>query len=78
MVLIAVVWICSAGAASIPVTTSSGAVCRVAVPNEIGPRGEGPNPNWLGNGRLFTLMRPTVVVPRRDVAPDGAMSVKFP
>ena len=81
-------------APSVPVTTpepspsprpvsvaSDGAACPVTRPNGAPPpEGEAPDGNWLGNGRLSTVLWPKgmVVVPPDGVEPDAGLGMKFP
>ncbi len=67
-------------AASTPVVTPSGAICHVALPNGISPRGEVASSRWLGNGRLFTQVYEDGIVRilPPDVRPDGSLEMKFP
>jgi len=63
------------------VSLPSGAACPVTRPNGAPPpEGEAPDGNWLGNGRLWTVLWPKgmVVVPPDGVEPDGGLGMKFP
>jgi hypothetical protein len=58
-----------------------GATCPVTRPNGAPPpEGEAPGGNYLGNGRLWTVLWPKgmVVVPPNGVEPDGGLGMKFP
>ena len=60
---------------------SDGAACPVTRPNGASPpEGEAPDGNWLGNGRLWTVLwrKGMVVVPPDSVEPDGGLGMKFP
>jgi len=60
---------------------SDEAACPVTRPNGAPPpEGEAPDGNWLGNGRLWTVLWPKglVVVPPDGVEPDGGLGMKFP
>jgi hypothetical protein len=60
---------------------SDGAACPVTRPNGARPpEGEAPDGNWLGNGRLWTVLWPKgmVVVPPDAVEQDGGLGMKFP
>jgi hypothetical protein len=60
---------------------SERAACPVTRPNGAPPpEGEAPGGNWLGNGRLWTVLWPKglVVVPPDAVEPDGGLGMKFP
>jgi len=52
--------------------------CPVTKPNGVGPPGERPAENFLGNGRLFTgLYSPRLVADGRNLQPDGSIGEKF-
>lgn len=54
--------------------------CPVSRPNGVTPpEGEAPGGNYLGNGRLWTVLWPKgmVVVPPDAVEPDGGLGMKF-
>jgi hypothetical protein len=58
-----------------------GAACPVTRPNGAPPpEGEAPDGNYLGNGRLWTVLwrKGMVVVPPDGVEPDGGLGMKFP
>jgi hypothetical protein len=60
---------------------SDGGACPVTQPNGAPPpEGEAPDGNWLGNGRLWTVLwrKGMVVVPLDAVEPDGGLGMKFP
>ncbi len=66
----------------LPVSVGSdAAACPVTRPNGAPPpEGEAPDGNYLGNGRLWTVLWPKgmVVVPPDGVEPDGGLGMKFP
>lgn len=65
-----------------PSSTPSSSIgsCPVTLGNGQTPPGEAPSADYLGNGRLWTVLWPKGIafVPPDDIEADGSLSMKFP